>query len=409
MVRFSQVGLRYPDPVRGGAGPGGAAGRETLRDLSFTLPQGSFTWLTGPSGAGKTSVLRIMQLALRPTRGEVEVLGVPLSSARRADLPKLRRRIGAVFQEFRLLPYLTAFDNVALPLRLAGRPEAGLRPDVTEMLRWVGLEGREGALPPQLSGGEQQRVAIARAVVTRPALLVADEPTGNLDAAQARRLMLLLAEMNRLGSTVVVATHSRDLIAQHPGHVMALEAGRIVSLEPWPHAREAGWEDEGGDAASWDAPGPSAGVRGRAGAAGLADGSDLGRDGEPGAALDAGRARAGGSGPGLVGTVHAGPTDPGRGDLPAAAAYTGDAGFGDPGSGDPPGAADTNDAKRDEADRDDADLGDPDASGPNLGDLGRDDSDLGQFVVEAGRAERLRRGLRSIWPAARPPGDDRRG
>ncbi|MBP0446349.1 ATP-binding cassette domain-containing protein [Roseomonas sp. SSH11] len=231
MVRFSQVGLRYPDPTRGAAGE-----RDTLRDLSFFLPQGSFTWLTGPSGAGKTSLLRLMQLALRPTRGEVEVLGVPLSRAKRADLPKLRRRIGAVFQEFRLLPYLTAFDNVALPLRLAGRAEASLRPDVAEMLRWVGLEGRADALPQQLSGGEQQRVAIARAVVTRPALLVADEPTGNLDAVQARRLIVLLAEMNRLGATVVVATHSHELIAQHPGHVMHLEGGRIVSLTPWPHA-----------------------------------------------------------------------------------------------------------------------------------------------------------------------------
>ncbi|MFC7735477.1 cell division ATP-binding protein FtsE [Roseomonas sp. GCM10028921] len=233
MVRFSQVGLRYPDPTRRGAGE-----RETLRDLSFTLPQGSFTWLTGPSGAGKTSLLRLMQLALRPTRGEVEVLGVPLSRAKRADLPKLRRRIGAVFQEFRLLPYLTAFDNVALPLRLAGRAEASLRPDVTEMLRWVGLEGREGALPQQLSGGEQQRVAIARAVVTRPALLVADEPTGNLDSDQARRLLLLLTEMKRLGATVVIATHSQELIAQHPGYVMRVEAGRIVALDPWPYATE---------------------------------------------------------------------------------------------------------------------------------------------------------------------------
>ncbi|MCR0985812.1 ATP-binding cassette domain-containing protein [Roseomonas pecuniae] len=231
MVRFTRVGLRYPDPTRGGAGE-----RETLRDLSFTLPQGSFTWLTGPSGAGKTSLLRLMQLAMRPTRGEVEVLGAPLSRAKRSDLPKLRRRIGAVFQEFRLLPYLTAFDNVALPLRLAGRAEASLRPDVAEMLRWVGLEDRADALPQQLSGGEQQRVAIARAVVTRPALLVADEPTGNLDAVQARRLLLLLAEMNRLGATVVVATHSQELIAQHPGHVMRLEGGRMVALDPWPYA-----------------------------------------------------------------------------------------------------------------------------------------------------------------------------
>ncbi len=255
MVRFSQVGLRYPDPTRGGAGE-----RETLRDLSFTLPQGSFTWLTGPSGAGKTSLLRLMMLALRPTRGEVEVLGVPLSTARRADLPKLRRRIGAVFQEFRLLPYLTAFDNVALPLRLAGRAEASLRPDVAEILRWVGLEGREDALPQQLSGGEQQRVAIARAVVTRPALLVADEPTGNLDPVQARRLLVLLAEMNRLGATVVIATHSRELIAQHPGHVMQVEAGRIVALDPWPYAAPEevvageGWGGGAGSVVPYDTP-----------------------------------------------------------------------------------------------------------------------------------------------------------
>jgi cell division transport system ATP-binding protein len=213
MVRFSRVSLRYPDPPNA---PAGAAGGDTLRDLSFTLPQGSFTWLTGPSGAGKTSVLRLMQLAMRPTGGEVEILGTPVARARRSALPALRRRIGAVFQEFRLLPYLTAFDNVALPLRLAGRSEPSLRPDVTEILRWVGLAGREGSLPPQLSGGEQQRVALARAVVTRPALLVADEPTGNLDPEGARRVLALLAEMNRLGTTVVVATHAEDLMAAHP-------------------------------------------------------------------------------------------------------------------------------------------------------------------------------------------------
>ncbi|WP_426959700.1 cell division ATP-binding protein FtsE [Muricoccus radiodurans] len=249
MVRFSEVGLRYPDPLGGS--------RETLRDLSFTLPQGSFTWLTGPSGAGKTSLLRLMQLAMRPTRGEVEVLGTPLSQARRGDLPALRRRIGAVFQEFRLLPYLTAFDNVALPLRLAGRTESSLRPDVQEMLRWVGLAGREEALPPQLSGGEQQRVAIARAVVTRPALLVADEPTGNLDPDQSRRLLMLLAEMNRLGATVIVATHNHELIAQHPGHVMVLQAGRIEALLPWPYADAAApLHPEGGEAPPGPPPGP---------------------------------------------------------------------------------------------------------------------------------------------------------
>jgi cell division transport system ATP-binding protein len=221
MVRFTEVGLRYPSPD-------GSLGPEALSDLSFTLPDGSFTWLLGASGAGKSSLLRLMHLAQLPTRGKLEVLGQQVRADRRAALPALRRQIGVVFQDFRLLPYLSAFDNVALPLRLAGRSEGSLRPDVTEMLRWVGLQGREMSLPQQLSGGEQQRVAIARAVVTRPALLVADEPTGNLDSHQARRLLALLTQMNRLGTTVVVATHSEDLVAQFPSASLRLEAGRVV-------------------------------------------------------------------------------------------------------------------------------------------------------------------------------------
>jgi cell division transport system ATP-binding protein len=223
MVRFTGVGLRYGPPAAdGGTAP------EALRDISFSLPEGSFTWLLGPSGAGKTSLLRLMHLALRPTRGEIEVLGVGVSHARRRDLPPLRRRIGVVYQEFRLLPHLSAFDNVALPLRLERRAEASLRADVAEMLRWVGLEAKAPALPEELSGGEQQRVAIARAVIVRPALLVADEPTGNLDAVQARRLMALLQEMNRLGTTVVVATHSEELVRRHPAPALRLDGGRVV-------------------------------------------------------------------------------------------------------------------------------------------------------------------------------------
>ena len=178
MVRFEHVGLRYATP--GGSGQPGLA-PEVLRDLSFTLPQGSFHWLLGPSGAGKSSLLALMHLALRPSRGEIEVLGHSLSGVRRAALPALRRRIGVVYQDFRLLPHLNVFDNVALPMRVAGRAEAQLRADAAEMLRWAGLERKLSALPATLSGGEQQRVAIARAVVMRPALLVADEPTGNLD------------------------------------------------------------------------------------------------------------------------------------------------------------------------------------------------------------------------------------
>jgi cell division transport system ATP-binding protein len=226
MVRFDDVGLRYVTPAGSGQ-PGPAP--EVLRDLSFVLPQGSFHWLLGPSGAGKSSLLGLMHLALRPSRGEVEVLGHLLSHTRRAALPALRRRIGVVYQDFRLLPHLPVFDNVALPMRVAGRAEAQVRADVSEMLRWTGLDRKSAALPATLSGGEQQRVALARAVVMRPALLVADEPTGNLDAAQARRVLALLREMHRLGTTVVVATHSEALVTEHPAPALWLDAGRLVA------------------------------------------------------------------------------------------------------------------------------------------------------------------------------------
>ena len=226
MVRFEAVGLRYGAGAQSNARDRDAP-PEALADVSFALPGGSFTWLLGNSGAGKSSVLRLMHLALRPTRGEVEVLGLRSSRAARPALAQSRRRIGVVFQDFRLLPYLSAFDNVALPLRLAARPEASLRADVHEILRWVGLADKGNALPAELSGGEQQRIAIARAVVHRPALLVADEPTGNLDTRQARRLLALLAEMNRLGTTVVVATHDEELVGRFPAPRLILQHGRL--------------------------------------------------------------------------------------------------------------------------------------------------------------------------------------
>jgi cell division transport system ATP-binding protein len=213
MVRLEGVALRY------GSGP------YVLRDLNFSLPAGSFRWLLGASGAGKTSLLRLLTLAVRPSDGHLTVLGVPVETARRRDLAKLRRQIGMVFQDFRLLPHLSVFDNVALPLRLAGRPEGQLRADASEILGWVGLSRREDAHPAELSGGEQQRVAIARAVISRPALLLADEPTGNLDDRQADRLMQLLAELNRLGTTVVIATHNEPLVRRHPGRSLLLEEG----------------------------------------------------------------------------------------------------------------------------------------------------------------------------------------
>ncbi|WP_149540534.1 cell division ATP-binding protein FtsE [Siccirubricoccus phaeus] len=225
MVRFAGVGLRYAEPP--GRPPG--AGQAALQDLTFTLPSGSFHWLLGESGAGKSSLLRLMQLAQRPTSGVVEVLGADLSRTRRRALPALRRRIGVVWQDFRLLPHLSVRDNVALPLRIAGRPEAGLLADVAEMLRWAGLDARADSLPAALSGGEQQRAALARAVVMRPALLLADEPTGNLDAAQARRILALLQEMHRLGTTVVVATHADALVRAFPAPALRLQGGRLMS------------------------------------------------------------------------------------------------------------------------------------------------------------------------------------
>jgi cell division transport system ATP-binding protein len=218
MVRFENVGLRY------GAGP------EVLRDVTFTLEPGSFTFLTGPSGAGKTSLLKLIYLSEPPTRGLITLFGRELATTRRSQFPELRRRIGVVFQDFRLLDHLTAFDNVALPLSLTGRRADDYARDVEELLGWVGLGDRLQAKPPTLSGGEQQRVAIARAVVGRPDLLIADEPTGNVDADIGQRLIRLFGELNRLGTTVLIATHDRALIERTRAREMRLVDGRLVEL-----------------------------------------------------------------------------------------------------------------------------------------------------------------------------------
>src|ERR1700754_1396505 len=218
MVRFENVGMRY------GAGP------EVLRDVTFTLEAGSFTFLTGLSGAGKTTLLQPINMTQPPSRGLVTLFGHDLSVTRRGEFPALRRRIGVVFQDFRLLDHLSAFDNVALPLRLAGRREGDYVQDVEELLSWVGLGDRMQARPPTLSGGEQQRIAIARAVVARPDLLIADEPTGNVDPEMGARLIRLIAELNRLGTTVLIATHDRALIESTRAREMRLVDGRLVEL-----------------------------------------------------------------------------------------------------------------------------------------------------------------------------------
>ena len=218
MVRFENVGMRY------GGGP------EVLRDVSFELTAGSFTFLTGLSGAGKTTLLKLISLSEPPSRGLITLFGEELATARRRDLPALRRRIGVVFQDFRLLSHLSAYDNVALPLRLAGKREADYTKDVRELMSWVGLGDRMTARPATLSGGEQQRVAIARAVVARPALLIADEPTGNVDPEMGARLIRLFAELNRLGTTVLVATHDRALVEATRGREIRLVEGRVMEL-----------------------------------------------------------------------------------------------------------------------------------------------------------------------------------
>ncbi|WP_374300747.1 cell division ATP-binding protein FtsE [Ferrovibrio sp.] len=216
MVRFQNVGMRY------GPGP------EVLRDVSFELAAGSFHFLAGPSGAGKTSLLKLLYLAQRPSRGLITMFGQDVSTASRAALPMLRRRIGVVFQDFRLLDHLTALDNVALPLRIAGADEKRTRDHVVELLTWVGLGDRLEARPATLSGGEKQRVAIARAVIARPSLLLADEPTGNVDADMAQRLMYLFVELNKLGTAVVLATHDTQLLQQFRFPVMRLRSGQLA-------------------------------------------------------------------------------------------------------------------------------------------------------------------------------------
>ena len=220
LVRFNNVGLRY------GMGP------EVLRDLSFTIEPQSFQFLTGPSGAGKTTLLRLILLSLQPTRGFISLFGQDAAALNKDQITALRRRIGVVFQDFRLLDHLTTYENVALPLRVQGRDEASYRAEVVELLGWVGLGDRMHVLPPVLSGGEKQRAAIARALIVRPELLLADEPTGNVDPSLARRLLRLFLELHRSGTSVVIATHDLGLMDQFDGaRRLVLGDGRLHIYE----------------------------------------------------------------------------------------------------------------------------------------------------------------------------------
>ncbi len=222
MIRFENVSLHYD------------SGPEVLRDISFELNAGSFYFLTGASGAGKSSLLRLMYLGAKPSRGHVVLFDKKVDELRRDELPALRRRIGVVFQDFHLLEHLSALDNVALPLRIAGGAgenkigESEIRSYVGELLRWVGLGDHIMSKPSELSGGQQQRIAIARAVINRPRLLLADEPTGNVDDDTGYRLMHLFMELNKLGTTVVIATHNRQLIEKMEKPCLHLQHGELM-------------------------------------------------------------------------------------------------------------------------------------------------------------------------------------
>jgi cell division transport system ATP-binding protein len=220
IVQFNGVSLSYEN------------GPDVLKDITFSLAPGSFYFLTGESGAGKSSLLSLMYLARRPTKGNLSVFGTEVNLQNREKLPDIRRNIGVVFQDFRLLDHLSARENVALPLRVLGVREAEIQRHVKELLNWVGLANHIDAKPPTLSGGQQQRVAIARALINRPKLLLADEPTGNVDDKMAARLIKLLIELNKIGTAVVIATHNENLIKKFNFPRMHLSMGRLKVLPP---------------------------------------------------------------------------------------------------------------------------------------------------------------------------------
>ena len=221
MIKFEHVGLRY------GVGP------EILTEVNFNLNPGSFHFLSGPSGAGKTSLMSLLYLGQRPTRGLMTMFGQNVGQLNRKELKLLRQRIGVVFQDFRLLSHMSAFDNIALPLRINGQSEKEIKKNVEELMEWVGLGDHQHMLPDTMSGGQQQRIAVARAVITRPQLLLADEPTGNLDDEIGLRLMNLFDQLNRMGTTVVIASHNTALIEKFGQHSrLILDKGQARLEKP---------------------------------------------------------------------------------------------------------------------------------------------------------------------------------
>ncbi len=217
MIRFDEVGYQYDQTAKA-----------TLRDVSLGLDSGSFYYLCGPSGAGKTTLFKMMYMDLLPTRGDLTLFGKNTKDLTREDVAMMRRRMGVVFQDFRLLNHLSVKENVALPLIFEDKSQKAIDASVEEILDWVGLGDKLLSMPNELSGGEKQRVAIARAVINRPEILIADEPTGNVDDTMAARIMHLFTELNKHGTTVLLATHDKGLIENFPNQCLFLEDGALM-------------------------------------------------------------------------------------------------------------------------------------------------------------------------------------
>ena len=217
MIEFTNVEKTYEQ------------GNKALNGISMTIEDGEFCFLVGPSGSGKSTIIRLITGELKPTAGNVHVNGYSLERIRKREIPYLRRTVGVVFQDFRLISNMTVYENVAFAMRVIGAREKEIRDRVPYVLELVGLENKKNRLPGEMSGGEQQRLAIARALVNNPSTIIADEPTGNLDPARSFEIMALLEEINNLGTTVLVVTHARDLVERFGKRVIAINDGLVVS------------------------------------------------------------------------------------------------------------------------------------------------------------------------------------
>lgn len=218
MVLLKDVKMKYP-----------GSRAETLRDIDLTIQDGEFVFLVGPSGSGKTTIIKLLTGEIRATGGQIEVNGFDLRTMKRRNLPKLRRSLGVIFQDYRLIKDMTVYENVAFAMRVIGASNREIKKRVPYVLELVGLENKGRRLPNELSGGEQQRVAIARALVNNPSMIIADEPTGNLDPARSLEIMMLLEQINALGTTVMVVTHEKELVNRFTKRVVAINEGKVIS------------------------------------------------------------------------------------------------------------------------------------------------------------------------------------